>query len=505
MPRPKKNNTKNEKAEPKKRVSAKKAHANPNKKTASKAKPVFVDVINDDLEMEMPLSKVLGEKKAPVKADSSSLKDDAADLEIREESYFPADREEGGKFFDKQKHYYSDLVREMDSGSYQEDKEDDEPVKKTVRRRKSVPAYRKLVFRFLLLTAALLLVVAYFSFSSLTIDIVPNKEIISDSMNIDISTDDATATSSDSSQLLKGSVESQDIEAERTYSSSGEEILGEEVTGKVTLVNNYTKAQPLVATTRLLSSDNKLFRLKEGVTIPAGQSVEAEVYADSPSSSMAIGPSQFTIPGLWVGLQDKIYAKSTEPFTYQHKVENFIKQSDLDYAYSDIRSLVNEKAQAVSLDENAVLSIDTDNTIVESDAKLGDKVASFTVKAHNRVAIISFDKSTVEKMVESKLTYVVPDDKEIKNFDKNSISYQIESYDTKSNTAKIKVSFQATVALKNDASVLDKSKLVNLSEDQVGQYLKGIPAISSFTLDFRPDFIKKSPSLADRIKIKIED
>lgn len=503
MPRIKKISNKPAKSEVgKKKTASPKAKPASVKKSVSKAKPVFVDVISDDLEIDdMPLSRTLEERKITVKEDKSSLEDDAAKLQIKEEGYFPADREEGGKFFDKQRHYYSDLVKQMDRKPEYEDV----PEKKAPRHHKRVPAYRKFAFRFFLLVVALLVVVGYFSFSSLAIEIIPNREIISDSISLEISTSESATSTSSVTQLLNGQVRSQDIEVEKEYSSSGEEILGEEVIGKVKLINNYTKAQPLVATTRLLTGDNKLFRLKDGVTIPAGQSVEVEVYADTPSSSMAVGPTRFTIPGLWVGLQDKIYGQSETNFEYRHKVNNFIKQADLDYAYSDIRTLIANKAASIDLGNNAILSLDNANTIIETDAKSGDETANFTVKAKNRVAIISFDKEMVEKMVEAKLAYVVPDDKEIKGFDTNSITYTIESYDTESQTARIKVSFQATVAIKEDANVLDKTKLVNLSESQIDQYLKGIPAISSFTLDFRPDFIKKSPSLADRIKVRIQE
>lgn len=505
MPRPKKTNDKPAKpASRKKRVSPP-SQKEAGKKKPNKARPIFVDVISDELEAgDLPLSRSLEEKKAAVKSEDSSLEDDAERLQVKEEGYFPADREEGGRFFDKQRHYYSDLVRQMEREPGNEETEDsrERPVPRS---RKRVPAYRRFAFRFFLLVIALLLVVGYFSFSSLVIDIVPNREIISDSMVIEISTGAENTSSSSVTELLGGQVESRDIEVERSYPSSGEEVLGEEVVGKVTLVNNYSKAQPLVATTRLLTPDNKLFRLKDGVTIPAGSSVEVEVYADSPSSSLAIGPSTFTIPGLWVGLQDEIYGQSSTAFEYRHKVENYIKQGDLDYAYSNIRSLIEEEARSLGLGQDTVLSIDSNNTIIESAAKAGDKVANFSVKAKNRVAIISFDKNVVEKMVEAKLDYVVPDDKEMKGFDPKDISYAIESYDTETQTARIKVSFQATVTLKNDAEVLDRAKLVNLSEQQLGEYLKSVPAISSFTLNFRPDFIKKSPSLADRIKIRIQE
>ena len=68
----------------------------------------------------------------------------------------------------------------------------------------------------------------------------------------------------------------------------------------------------MVATTRLLTSEGVLFRLKDRVNVPAGGEIEVEVYADQSGIASEIGPSQFTIPGLRTDLQKLIYAVSKE-------------------------------------------------------------------------------------------------------------------------------------------------------------------------------------------------
>ena len=60
--------------------------------------------------------------------------------------------------------------------------------------------------------------------------------------------------------------------------------------GRVTLVNETGYDQPLVATTRLLTPDGILFRLKDRVLVPAGGEIKAEVYADAEGASGNIGP-----------------------------------------------------------------------------------------------------------------------------------------------------------------------------------------------------------------------
>lgn len=85
--------------------------------------------------------------------------------------------------------------------------------------------------------------------------------------------------------------------------------------GTVTIINNYSAAQPLVATTRLLSEDGVLFRTDETVTVPAGGRVTVPVYADQAGASGNIGPTKFEIVALWDGLKDNIYAESDVSMT----------------------------------------------------------------------------------------------------------------------------------------------------------------------------------------------
>ena len=115
------------------------------------------------------------------------------------------------------------------------------------------------------------------------------QERISNNMIFDVY--DKERASGESANGLAGVVNSLDLTYKKTYPATGEEIIGQEVVGEVIIINNYTKNQPLVATTRLLSPDGKLYRLKETVNVPAGGTVKAAVYADEPKEEMAIGPA----------------------------------------------------------------------------------------------------------------------------------------------------------------------------------------------------------------------
>jgi len=96
---------------------------------------------------------------------------------------------------------------------------------------------------------------------------------------------------------------------------------GQKATGNVVIYNTFSSSeQSLVATTRLESSDGKIFRISKGVTVPGMTSdgnpgaVEVQVVADEAGEAYNIGPSDFTIPGFKGNPKfGKFSAKSSEP------------------------------------------------------------------------------------------------------------------------------------------------------------------------------------------------
>jgi len=418
--------------------------------------------------------------------------------------------------FDVQKKFFSDLVSEM-----KEKKETTVNLPKTSnfnfekspsvkKKSNSLNLYRRIVLQSGILTLLLLLVAAYFLLPSLTIAIQPSFEAAADTVSFRVSSDDTQVDSviAANSRNLSGEVQFFIITAEKVYESSGEEVLGQEVTGRVTLHNEYSRAQPLVVNTRLLSPDNKLYRLKESVNIPAGETVTVEVYADQVSRDMAIGPSRFTIPGLWLGLQDRIYATSEKPFEYKHQIKSYVRQADIDQAMIDIKNTLVKKAEmtvaALSGNkQNIAYLLDDKELKININAKLGEEKAEFIVSAENELVVALFPKEEAENLIKAKLSFLLTDDKRVTGFDSNNIIYRLESYDRGAKSASVNAAFRANMTLRTDADIIDRRQLVGLNKEQIAEYLRSFPEIDSYRLDFFPAFIKKAPSIPDRIKVEV--
>jgi len=472
-----------------------------------KSKKILVDVIADDdnflaseeIKDSLPsFSTWPNLEKSP---EENNFKTEASEVDNSQS----VDDEVEDAAYDKQKKFFADWANSVAPQAGE--------AKPKLAPGKSLGLYRRMAIKFIIATAVLLLCIFYFFFSKLTISITPQSELINDSFSFVVGADTATTTAEADVQVEKkivGEVKEITVTAEKTYPTSGEEVVGgETINGQVTIFNKYNKAQPLVAKTRLLSPDGKLFRIKDSVNVPAGGEIVVAIYADKPSADSALSAgTRFTIPGLWAGLQDQIYAENKEDFSYQTEVKHILQQKDIDLAKRDINEVLSLKAKneidSSSQNNVTVYGDVADSLVNEIDAKLGDEKAQFTAKASKKIVIISFAKEAVAKMAEARLSLLVPDDKQLAAFDGNQITYNLEDYNTDTQIATIKAYFGSSMFLKSDSSLLDRKKMVGLNRKQISQYLDSFPEIKSYELNFSPSFVTNAPNLPDKIKVIVQ-
>jgi len=119
-----------------------------------------------------------------------------------------------------------------------------------------------------------------------------------------------------------------------TFPGSSVQQISQKAQGTITIYNNYGSAsQELVATTRFLTPDGKVFRLVNNVTVPGEttvkgklvpSSITAAIVADQPGPDYNVGPvAKLTIPGfeknppLEAGFYGAITASTTGGFIGQ--------------------------------------------------------------------------------------------------------------------------------------------------------------------------------------------
>jgi len=381
-------------------------------------------------------------------------------------------------------------------------------IKNMSKQTKPISIYKKIAATFIVLTLLLVSVVVYFSVVSVKIVIIPNKERTATSFVATIK--DATSQEKLTGMVAEGLVRTVEVEASQEFDTTGKDVANVAIVGKVTITNTSKSAQPLMKTTRLLSPDNKIFRLKQGVSVPAGGTVEnVEIYTDEPTQEMAINPTKFTIPGLNVSRQESVYAESFEKFQYQEQGDSKISATDLKQAQDRLKQELNDKLKAITesneykIYDNVIAKVSDEKIKFSTNAKEGDKSEKFSMSATGEAAVVAFSTEAISNLARLKVAESLPDDKQLESFDENNFEYSVDRYNLDKGIADLKVDVAAQMILREGTEIIKADRLVGLTREQLDDYLSSLREVAGYEVKFTPNWITKVPSLVDHVKIEI--
>lgn len=289
--------------------------------------------------------------------------------------------------------------------------------------------------------------------------------------------------------------------AEGTFVPEGDAQPTGKPGGSVTIRNNTANAQPLVATTRLLSADGVLFRLPVAVRVPANGSINALVEADQDSDAALIGPSRFTIPGLNTTLQQSIFAESSEPMVRGAAAEKTVTADDLEKARASLQKQVVDKARALvttQVPTSALSDEDFLTTIVSenSSAKAGDRVQSFTMSLTTNSVAVLFDKSSLAKAIAAQSGGA--------NVSADNLTYTIAHYDAVAKTATVTGSTSVASALNRNSSIFNIVNFVGMQPAEVKSFLENYQGVDAVNVLLSPYWQKQLPRIPARIHVQFE-
>lgn len=367
--------------------------------------------------------------------------------------------------------------------------------------------YRRIAVSFVVLSLIALGAVGYFAFVRLDIGITPRQTAVEGTTTFKVYDRPADYTVPAGSTL--GVVRSLEAEASVTQPASGKKVSGAELSGTVTLVNEYNKDQPLVATTRLMTPDGQLLRLRSTVTVPAGGRIEAEVYGEASDPSFSLADSRLTIPGLWAGLQDKIYAQAKAgSVRYQEKGQVFLTADDIAQATALAKAALLAKAkqsidQAYAAYTEKLYSLDEGSLKVSASAKADDLQSEVTATASGTVTVVAFNRESVKDFSNTALTAAVPSGVAVDSSAAQPVFTLVQA-DTKDNVAEVSMKTAASAAATDPEALIDRTKIISLRRGQLEGYLNSLPMIESYELKFSPPFWPLTPGLANRISIHLK-
>lgn len=367
----------------------------------------------------------------------------------------------------------------------------------------SVRLYRRIAATFLALTVAMLTVVLYLATVKATVRI--------ETADVPVSTEFFSRIVSEpqGSEDIAGRFFEENIERSKVFEVKGE---GQEVPAKahgiVTIQNDSATEQQLIATTRLLSPDGVLFRIVNGVVVPAKGKVSVEARADKEGAEGEIEATTFAIPGLLTARQKEVYAKSAEKMVGGTEIKRQVTENDLVVAGDELQVEISDALKAKwqnGLPESLsgfVFSLDVAEK--KSDTTPGAEVGSFTVTYIAKAKGMFYDKTKMDAVSNVQLLAHVPDGQILKSTDIAGPTITITEWNASAGSVKVSVAVSGIASLEASSKLLDKDKLVGLSATEAEAYLKSLPVIKNATVELFPFFVRRIPRLKDHIEVVIE-
>ncbi|HAL49846.1 MAG: hypothetical protein UU40_C0004G0024 [Candidatus Uhrbacteria bacterium GW2011_GWD2_41_121] len=370
---------------------------------------------------------------------------------------------------------------------------------------RSLRIYQKIAVAFVIVSFILLLFVLYLSVSSATIKITPVPQVVSTTVSVDI------VPSATMEGQVSGYVVSQIFTQADTFylPAEGATPVEQKAGGVVTLINETTNNQQLVEKTRVLSKEGILFRLDEGVTVPAGGQIDAMVHADELGLLGEIGPTQFTIPGLALSLQDQIYAVSIDSMVGGVSYTRVLQESDLNDAAVSLANsiLAGAKETLDQLVENKEFDgVEYSITEIErvANQEPGAEVGSFNISLTLEITAVYYDKSIIEEYTTADLQLRISENYDLDQVSEDGVQVEIRSVDLDKQEASLSVYLDGTAVISPSSDVLNKDRLVGRSPAEVITILEASELIDKVSVEFTPFWLKRVPTLKDHIKINIE-
>ncbi len=303
-----------------------------------------------------------------------------------------------------------------------------------------------------------------------------------------------------------------------SYPASGKRSVEQKATGVVTIYNAYSSdPQPLVATTRLLTPDGKIFRLAKAVIVPGAKVVEgsiipstleADVIADQAGADYNIGPvTHFTIPGFkGTPKYSAFYAESKDPMAGGFiGVTAYPTDADLAKAKTDVAAKMQD-----ALKQKIAAGIPADFKIIDGASKFTllkqnviaqpNSSGTFVISADGQISAIAFREADVVKMFEGKIAREKGADTEIKS---STISYGTARPDFVAGRMSFPVTFAAVTSQKVDVEAL-RQQVRGESENDLKKTVYSLPSIQTIKVSLWPFWVKSVPNNDAKISIVVD-
>lgn len=390
-----------------------------------------------------------------------------------------------------------------------ENSQEEESKTVTPKTAKTKKSLKNIAIAFICIVVFWLLVILYFSLSHATIVLTPTKKNVSATAEVNIGTENDFAN-----KKIAGHLISTVVEDTRSFNTTGTANatpeLNSKATGTATIANNSNRSQPLVATTRLLSSKGILYRTTEMVVVPAGAKRDVGIIADKEGDKYLLtNGDKMTIPGLSTVLQKSIYgviagdtslASASGKVLTDEDVANAEKSLTTDLTATARQEITKQLKEGETVNRAFTTKVLEKNT----KTKIGEGAGKFNYHVKLEAVAVIFKESDLLELTKQELANRYLADKNSLIYRLDSFDYSLKDYNTANSTATISSTLEGEMSGQKLLNI-DKSKICNMKTVDVQKYFSSWDQVKSVEVRLSPFWVTRVPWMKDHIEIVVEE
>lgn len=369
----------------------------------------------------------------------------------------------------------------------------------------SPAVYKKIAYTFLAITSIVVVGALWVSSVRARVTVTVKRDAASVRSTVEIS------KSPEQGQLkgrvVKGSFEKiQEFDVKDVSTDAVDSV----VQGTVKIINNYSKSQTLIKTTRVSTPDGRIYRIDRTVTIEPKESVTVTAVSDGKGKQFVLSPGmKLTIPGLWIDLQKWIYAETVSGFSGGASSARVVSTLDVNDAQRALQDAVFEQAKK-TLRAEAGVPEDWDAVYTQklldkkTNVSAGQTSDQFLASVKLDVTGIFYPSKEMISLVRQKLSDRLPEGRELVDFDAKLVTFTIDMSDPVLEKARISFAADAISRLTENSPGLSKEVVAGLSKEQAREKLISTDGVQDVQITIQPSWIGKIPTMKDHIDLIIK-
>jgi hypothetical protein len=361
----------------------------------------------------------------------------------------------------------------------------------------SLGVFRRIALPFLGLAAGVVAVVLLVLFSSATVTVFSAEQALSQDVTVDIVRHPVGSQ-------VKGDVFEATGTVSQQFPATSAADIDAHAEGKVRISSALTRSQTLVATTRLLTADGKLYRIKKTVTVPANGSVEVDAFADAAGKAGETADATFTIPGLNPGVRELFTVKTSSPFVGGSVQAKAVTKSDVESAYTVLKDRAAKELSAKLEDRVAAFSgrlVSVEAVRQTTDVAAGTAAEGFTASVTVRVTAVGYDALAFAQAVEQGLTSKVPLGWRAKVDGTPALT--VAQTDLQAGHASIRAAAKASLTIAPDNPDLVPEKFTGVTTEAAKAYVESLDGVKAVSIRVKPFWAGRLPTIVDHVAVEV--